>query len=90
VNKPAEKPDTSSSPADVVPSKGYNLNSIPEDDDVGDSNLVPCSKCGRNFNADRVAKHEKVCKGPSELKKKEIEPPKTDKPTKKKEGNWKA
>jgi len=25
-------------------------------------NLAPCSKCGRKFNADRVAKHEKVCK----------------------------
>ena len=94
VNKPAEKPTATTVPAssysEAVPSKGYNLSNIPEDDDGGDSNLVPCSKCGRNFNADRVAKHEKVCKGPSELKKKEIEPPKTEKPTKKKEGNWKA
>lgn len=27
------------------------------------SNLVPCRRCGRKFNADRVAKHENVCKG---------------------------
>jgi hypothetical protein len=25
-------------------------------------NLVPCRKCGRKFNSDRVGKHEKVCK----------------------------
>lgn len=25
-------------------------------------NLVPCRKCGRTFNSDRVDKHEKVCK----------------------------
>ena len=24
--------------------------------------LVPCRKCGRKFNSDRVGKHEKVCK----------------------------
>jgi len=27
-----------------------------------DSSLVPCRRCGRKFNSDRVAKHEKVCK----------------------------
>lgn len=71
-----------------MPSKGYNLSNIPEMvDDGGDMDLVPCDKCGRNFNADRIAKHSKVCKGPTELKKKEPEPPKTDKP--KKEGAWK-
>ncbi|KPA79887.1 hypothetical protein ABB37_04956 [Leptomonas pyrrhocoris] len=26
-------------------------------------NLHPCSKCGRNFNFDRIAYHESVCKG---------------------------
>ena len=26
--------------------------------------LSECHKCGRSFAADRVAKHEKVCKGP--------------------------
>lgn len=71
-----------------VPSKGYNLSNIPGDmGGDGEAELVPCDKCGRNFNSDRIAKHSKVCKGPSELKKKEPEPPKTEKP--KKEGAWK-
>ena len=33
-------------------------------EDVGpQGNLVPCRRCGRKFNADRVGKHEKVCQG---------------------------
>mmetsp|Transcript_17770 Transcript_17770/g.17741 ORF Transcript_17770/g.17741 Transcript_17770/m.17741 type:complete len:338 (+) Transcript_17770:202-1215(+) len=28
---------------------------------------VPCSKCGRKFNPDRVAKHEEICKGDAEV-----------------------
>lgn len=27
--------------------------------------LVPCGKCGRTFNPDRVSIHEKCCKGPT-------------------------
>ncbi|XP_046661541.1 zinc finger protein 474-like isoform X1 [Homalodisca vitripennis] len=27
--------------------------------------LVPCARCGRTFNPDRVSVHEKCCKGPS-------------------------
>ncbi|KAL4503233.1 hypothetical protein ABPG72_000839 [Tetrahymena utriculariae] len=71
-----------------VPSKGYDLSRVPDmSGGDGEVELVPCDKCGRNFNADRITKHSKVCKGPTELKKKEPEPPKTDKP--KKEGQWK-
>lgn len=29
----------------------------------GGGNLVPCRRCGRTFNADRLGKHERVCKG---------------------------
>ncbi|CAG9316090.1 unnamed protein product [Blepharisma stoltei] len=36
-----------------------NFNSSPETED----NRIPCSKCGRKFNADRVGKHEEICKG---------------------------
>uniref|UniRef100_A0A1B6EA23 C2HC/C3H-type domain-containing protein n=1 Tax=Clastoptera arizonana TaxID=38151 RepID=A0A1B6EA23_9HEMI len=30
--------------------------------------LVPCGKCGRTFNPDRVAVHERCCKGPADKK----------------------
>ncbi|XP_075215838.1 uncharacterized protein LOC142321552 isoform X2 [Lycorma delicatula] len=30
--------------------------------------LVPCGKCGRTFNPDRVGVHEKACKGPQPQK----------------------
>mmetsp|Transcript_17769 Transcript_17769/g.17740 ORF Transcript_17769/g.17740 Transcript_17769/m.17740 type:complete len:186 (+) Transcript_17769:249-806(+) len=36
-----------------------NFNSSPETED----SRIPCSKCGRKFNADRVGKHEEICKG---------------------------
>ena len=32
------------------------------DDEGGNVNTVPCSKCGRNFGEDRIGKHEKTCK----------------------------
>jgi hypothetical protein len=35
----------------------------------GNVNTVPCSKCGRNFGEDRIAKHEKTCKVNSKPKK---------------------
>ncbi|KAG5489926.1 hypothetical protein JKF63_00043 [Porcisia hertigi] len=36
---------------------------IPESVAPENMNLHPCSKCGRKFNYDRVAYHERVCKG---------------------------
>lgn len=44
---------------------GYDLSQMDPyggDGGGGPANTVPCSKCGRNFGADRVGKHEKVCK----------------------------
>ena len=32
------------------------------DNSQGQSNLVPCRRCGRTFMADRISKHERVCK----------------------------
>lgn len=48
--------------AAAPPAKSYSL---PADNGGGDEyegDLVPCSLCGRNFNADRLAKHEAVCR----------------------------
>ena len=50
-----------------VPSKGYDLSAIlsaAEDDGAGAGNsgdMSECSICGRNFNTDRIAKHELIC-----------------------------
>lgn len=30
-------------------------------EDSGPANLVPCGNCGRNFAADRLSKHMKIC-----------------------------
>lgn len=49
-------PDKPFKPLDRVQAGG-------EHDEGGGQNLVPCSKCGRNFGSDRVGKHESVCKG---------------------------
>ncbi len=60
-----------------VPSKGYNLSAALQDDGGMDVRLVPCRLCGRNFAEDRVAKHEKACKGPGKAPEpKHTEPPK--------------
>lgn len=40
---------------------GYDLNN-PDAYGGAPVATVPCSKCGRNFGEDRVAKHERVCK----------------------------
>lgn len=39
---------------------GYAFSGEAEKQEAG--NLEGCRKCGRTFAADRVAKHEKVCK----------------------------
>lgn len=47
----------------AVPSGGGGDYDDGGDGDDGDGgNLVPCNLCGRRFNADRVAKHETVCR----------------------------
>ncbi|KAH7828337.1 putative Zinc finger, C2H2 type family protein [Monocercomonoides exilis] len=39
-----------------------------EADESEPVDLVECSRCGRKFASDRISKHEKVCKGPTEFK----------------------
>lgn len=42
--------------------KSYANGTVPDDvDDYTNQNLVPCKVCGRNFNSDRVQKHQAAC-----------------------------
>ncbi|KAA6394828.1 MAG: putative Zinc finger protein 474 [Streblomastix strix] len=75
---------------------GYNLASLPPDA-LGfgeDIELVECGRCGRKFAADRISKHENVCKGPIEVKahSNDLPPPPTAQELKKiekKPAKWK-
>ncbi|EGR29690.1 zinc C2H2 type family protein, putative [Ichthyophthirius multifiliis] len=71
-----------------VPKGAYDLSKESGEQYEQELELVPCGKCGRNFASERISKHEKVCKGPTE-KKVVIEPPKVEK--KKQQGDplWK-
>ena len=47
-----------------IESKGYNPTKFEKEayDAPNTGNLAPCRRCGRTFAADRVGKHERVCK----------------------------
>lgn len=81
-----------------IESKGsYGSKFEKEAYDAPNSNLTPCRRCGRTFAADRVGKHERVCKADPVEKKpavkvpeKRVEPPR-NKPNfgKEKKAKWK-
>lgn len=81
------KPAPTSNPIDNMPIGGGGKNfggyDQYDDDDgygAGGANLVPCSKCGRNFAEDRIGKHQKNCKVNSKPKKvKQFHKPITEK-----------
>ena len=93
-----------SEPEQVIkPASNYGYKQSSDKYDNGNqdnANLVPCRRCGRTFLADRVGKHEKVCKAdpvdslkPKEAAKfqKMVEPASKMKPTfgKQKKAKWK-
>ncbi|KRX07888.1 hypothetical protein PPERSA_10276 [Pseudocohnilembus persalinus] len=70
-----------------------------EPDEYSNVQLVPCAKCGRNFQSDRVQKHQSVCKANKparktkhqrELEMKEKQRMMYDKQHKVPKNNWRA
>jgi len=55
-------------PAPIGPSAAVQPPEQPED--AGDEALLPCSSCGRTFNARALERHAKICKGVFQQKRK--------------------